>query len=1296
MSVHLKLSDRNWILETMARHLATRLNYVTYDTVADPRAAVQYYLTYSTYRERVSPIEIAYFTHLEEDPEAARKFFDTAKAVDHRIVMSKIHADILKQEGIAGTKIIAPGVDLKEFDIKLRIGVVGRTYATGRKGEGLVAELMDIPEIDWFFTGSGWPGPALRLPDEQMPDFYRSLDYVLIPSRYEGGPMCAIEALACGTEVIAPRVGWMPELPHIPYENSNAQDLKRVLLGLIEDRKVKRESVLSRSWDNWADKHDQMFEKLVPGIGNKKKTKAKAVKAVAVLMTHGTEAKTLGGPSVRVPATQQALRSIGVEADVMTPSTLNCSDAPIAHVYNIWQPKTCYESILQAKAAGKKIVLSPIFMNLTNIGLFSKTVPSLYGALKGDRLDVALRELSSRLTETPNLPIQEPFEGFHDGVRACVQLADHVILLSDYEMLCLEHIQADLLDMTVIPNPVDHTRFEHANPDLFRSEYNLEEYVLCVGRIEPRKNQAMLAEAARRLQKKVVFIGHEGDPDYANVVKEVAGEYGLFIPRIDPSSPLLRSAFKGAAAFSLPSWSEGAPLAALEAAACGTPMVLSDRSSEPAYFGNLASYVNPADIDGLCDGLLNATRLPNDGQKLRDHVIEKYSWDKHAQATADVYKSLQGDKKTKRRSAPSHQELPSPKIFIDVTDELYSLSKPTGIPRVVQETTLAGFNSYNSEIVIIFWRKGTVNFEIVDKIDYLSGHAQQLINEGILIGEELQPHVLTASDSIVSMGGAWAVHADHAFALARLGRATPARLITLVHDLARWKIGHLYSENQTREFVQNLRVVCDASTELLAYSDSTKQDLAEFIAQQGLQRKRMTRIVMGAMHDKILQTNGEQDVLDRLQALAEKDYILYVATFDPRKNHRFLLDVWRRIRKIRGGKCPQLVLIGRDSATAANLMQQVNRDRDLNGVVQHLSNASDAELNWLYRNCMFTVFPSLFEGWGLPVAESLAFGKWCITSQGSSTEEVAPELSDILDPYDLVAWVNRITLYLDNPALLRRLETRIVKEFRVPSWADSISTVHPLLQPTYLPNLRFRELIHEKVVSFHRKSRDLSNYLYLGRNFSQPEVDGAWLMADNGELHIPVLSTKTVIRAVFSALCPFDENKTELSIYHNGAEVLKKTIYAATTIDIPVGKIAVRSETEITLKLCANRADRPADLGFGKDERRLSVKLHSLAIAQDGPRLDILSPNIERTERPCVQTPVSGRELKHFESFNEQLALIENALMLPDRLPPTRLFFRVLRVLRLDRLALRFYGRIFARTTNSLRSLVEIIKHSRS
>ena len=78
LSVHIKLSDKGWILEQCARQLAERLDYVTYDLEENPLATIQYYMTYGARKDRVSKLEVAFLTHLEEHADARELFFQTA------------------------------------------------------------------------------------------------------------------------------------------------------------------------------------------------------------------------------------------------------------------------------------------------------------------------------------------------------------------------------------------------------------------------------------------------------------------------------------------------------------------------------------------------------------------------------------------------------------------------------------------------------------------------------------------------------------------------------------------------------------------------------------------------------------------------------------------------------------------------------------------------------------------------------------------------------------------------------------------------------------------------------------------------------------------------------------------------------------------------------------------------------------------------------------------------------------------------------------------------------------------
>ena len=76
------------------------------------------------------------------------------------------------------------------------------------------------------------------------------------------------------------------------------------------------------------------------------------------------------------------------------------------------------------------------------------------------------------------------------------------------------------------------------------------------------------------------------------------------------------------------------------------------------------------------------------------------------------------------------------------------------------------------------------------------------------------------------------------------------------------------------------------------------------------------------------------------------------------------------------------------------------------------------------------MYPSFYEGWGLPVTESLDFGKLCLSSRGSSLAEAGEGLTVLLDPYDRTAWRNEIMRYWTDPSLLAERESTIALTHR--------------------------------------------------------------------------------------------------------------------------------------------------------------------------------------------------------------------------------------------------------------------------
>ena len=133
-----------------------------------------------------------------------------------------------------------------------------------------------------------------------------------------------------------------------------------------------------------------------------------------------------------------------------------------------------------------------------------------------------------------------------------------------------------------------------------------------------------------------------------------------------------------------------------------------------------------------------------------------------------------------------------------------------------------------------------------------------------------------------------------------------------------------------------------------------------------------------------------------VKGLTADDFWLGVGTLEPRKNWRYLLEAYAQLRRAERTR-RKLVLTGKDGWLEEGLptyIAQLGIEREvlLTGYVD------DAQLRWLYENCFAFVYPSLFEGFGMPVLEAMSLGAAVITSNRSSLPEVAGSAGVLIDP----------------------------------------------------------------------------------------------------------------------------------------------------------------------------------------------------------------------------------------------------------------------------------------------------------
>ena len=216
---------------------------------------------------------------------------------------------------------------------------------------------------------------------------------------------------------------------------------------------------------------------------------------------------------------------------------------------------------------------------------------------------------------------------------------------------------------------------------------------------------------------------------------------------------------------------------------------------------------------------------------------------------------------------------------------------------------------------------------------------------------------------------------------------------------------------------------------LLAISEATKRDLVELLEV----RPEDVLVTPLAVSSRF------EEVGERQQLPTGRPYLLYVGGIDPRKNVLFLVEVFRQLlAQWRGEDRPMLVLAGaisQDDQFPA-LCRLIERD-GLTADIHMCGFVDDDELCNYYRGAAAFVFPSLYEGFGLPVLEAMACGCPVIAGDNSSITEVAGEAAMLLPDADHRAWLQALQHVLHSADTRKQMRERGIAQARRFSWQQT-------------------------------------------------------------------------------------------------------------------------------------------------------------------------------------------------------------------------------------------------------------------
>jgi len=256
----------------------------------------------------------------------------------------------------------------------------------------------------------------------------------------------------------------------------------------------------------------------------------------------------------------------------------------------------------------------------------------------------------------------------------------------------------------------------------------------------------------------------------------------------------------------------------------------------------------------------------------------------------------------------------------------------------------------------------------------------------------------------------------------------PCRCVVSIPDLTFELMPRMHTLSKRLFFRRMMRWSIDHADRLIAISNSTRADLIRLL---GVRPDRVVAVPLAADVGFRPVPAAEAEATCAEYGLGRRGFILFVGVLEPRKNLPLLLEAYAALPP--GLAVMPLVVVGKKGWMFSETLAQVDR-LGLDGRVRFTGHVPQAHLPALYSGARVVVYPSLYEGFGLPVLEAMQCGAPVITTTSSSIPEVAGDGAVLVDPHDVDGLTGALVKVLSDEAFAAELSRRAQRQASRFSW----------------------------------------------------------------------------------------------------------------------------------------------------------------------------------------------------------------------------------------------------------------------
>ncbi|MEE9188508.1 MAG: glycosyltransferase family 1 protein [Anaerolineales bacterium] len=268
----------------------------------------------------------------------------------------------------------------------------------------------------------------------------------------------------------------------------------------------------------------------------------------------------------------------------------------------------------------------------------------------------------------------------------------------------------------------------------------------------------------------------------------------------------------------------------------------------------------------------------------------------------------------------------------------------------------------------------------------------------------------------------------------------PCASVVTFHDMTFFLYPELHTRAKRLFFPLAIRASARQADALTAVSESTRQDAIRIL---GISPEKIAATQLGVDPAfRPINDAGFKRVIAEKYDLPER-FILYVGLLEPRKNLPMLIRAYKRL--IDGGENYKLVLVGRYGWMYEELLKQIN-NLDLEGMVHFTGYVSQEDLPLVYNLSSLFVYPTLYEGFGLPALEAMACGVPVITTDVSSLPEIVGEAGILVPVNNVEALYGAMIAVLGDEDLRRKMINKGIQRAAKFTWEQTAKLTFQVYQ----------------------------------------------------------------------------------------------------------------------------------------------------------------------------------------------------------------------------------------------------------